>query len=82
MKTALEKRTEVPQNRIFNFCNPCSSFLRSYFYVFLGAFTSTFVYFRLQRPLADKDELSQRHSSFLMQVTNDTDNTNKTFFIH
>lgn len=66
LKLMFEKRTDGP--KAIRKCDPFMKYLRPYFYVVLGAFTSTFVYFRIQRPLADQNELSQRHSTFIIQV--------------
>ncbi|KAB7495815.1 putative ankyrin repeat protein [Armadillidium nasatum] len=62
-KVMLEKKTQAPRNFLFG-----CSYIRPYFYVILGTFTSTFVYFRIQRPQEERDYISPRHSSFFIQT--------------
>ncbi|XP_076044975.1 uncharacterized protein LOC143027554 isoform X2 [Oratosquilla oratoria] len=66
-KLKLEERSVLP-HRKYRCCNCILTYLRPYFYVFLGTIASTLVYFRLERPSAVKKQLSRRHSTVVLQV--------------
>ena len=67
-KLRLEERSLIPQ-RPYSHCHCLFSAIRPYFYVFLGTIASTLVYFRLERPSVVKKQLSRRHSTVVIQVS-------------
>ena len=67
-KLRLEERSFIPP-RPHGRCSCFFSTMRPYFYVFLGTIASTLVYFRLERPSVVKKQLSRRHSTVVIQVS-------------